>query len=58
MIEQRARYRRLRDLSLYVGEYDDLPDDYFGPGLPRIRDWAREWFEPVGYVLSGIVAQE
>jgi UDP:flavonoid glycosyltransferase YjiC (YdhE family) len=51
MIEQRARYRRLRDLSLYVGEYDDLPPDRFGPGLPRIRDWAREWFEPVGYVL-------
>ncbi len=51
MIEQRARYPRLRDLSLYVGEYDDLPPDYFGPGLPRIRDWAREWFEAVGYVL-------
>jgi pimeloyl-ACP methyl ester carboxylesterase/UDP:flavonoid glycosyltransferase YjiC (YdhE family) len=51
MIEQRARYRRLRDLSLYVGEYDDLPPDRFGPGLPRIRDWTQEWFEQVGYVL-------
>jgi pimeloyl-ACP methyl ester carboxylesterase/predicted glycosyltransferase len=51
MIEQRARYPRLRDLSLYIGEYDELPDVPFGPGLPNIRDWAREWFTPVGYVL-------
>ena len=51
MIEQRARYPRLRDLSLYVGEYDELPDVPFGPGLPNIRDWARDWFAPVGYVL-------
>ena len=51
MIEQRARYPRLRDLSLYVGEYDELPDALFGPGLPHIREWAREWFEPIGYIL-------
>jgi predicted glycosyltransferase len=51
MIEQRARYPQLRDLSLYVGEYDELPDVPFGPGLPNIRDWARDWFAPVGYVL-------
>ncbi len=51
MIAQRARYPRLRDLSLYVGDEDDLPDVPFGPGLPRIRDWARAWFEPVGYIL-------
>lgn len=51
MIEQRARFPRLRDLSLYVGDLEDLPDASFGPGLPRIRDWAAAWFEPVGYVL-------
>ena len=51
MIEQRSRFPRLRDLSLYVGEVEDLPDTSFGPGLPRIRDWARDWFEPVGYIL-------
>lgn len=51
MIEQRTRYPRLRDLSLYVGEYDELPDVPFGPGLPSIRDWACDWFAPVGYVL-------
>ena len=50
-IEQQARYPRLRDLSLYVGEYDDLPDVPFGPGLPDIQTWARTWYTPVGYVL-------
>lgn len=51
MIVQRARFPRLRDLSLYIGEYEELPDVPFGQGLPNIRDWAREWFTPVGYVL-------
>ncbi len=52
MIEQRARFPNLRDLSLYVGEdYAELPDAAFGPGLPNIREWAREWFEPVGYIV-------
>lgn len=51
MIEHRARFPRLRDLSLYVGEYEELPDAPFGPDLPRIREWARQWFEPVGYIL-------
>lgn len=51
MIEQRARFPRLRDFSLYVGDLEDLPDASFGPGLPHIREWAREWFEPVGYIL-------
>jgi len=51
MIEQRARFPGLRDVSLYIGSYQELPDAAFGPGLPRIRDWARTWFEPVPYVL-------
>lgn len=51
MIEQRARFPYLRDLSLYIGEYEELPDVPFGPGLPNIREWARHWFEPVGYIV-------
>jgi pimeloyl-ACP methyl ester carboxylesterase len=51
MIEQRARFPRLRDLSLYVGDYEDLPNTTFGPGLPNIQEWARRWFEPVGYIV-------
>ena len=34
MIEQRARYRRIRDRSIFVGDPDDIVPDAFGPGLP------------------------
>jgi pimeloyl-ACP methyl ester carboxylesterase len=51
MIEQRARLPRVRDVSLYIGSYDELPDTPFGPGLPAIRDWSRTWFESVPYVV-------
>ena len=37
MLEQRARYRRLRDRSIFVGNPDDIVDASFGPGLPRDR---------------------
>ena len=39
MIEQIARYPRLRDRSVFVGDPDDIVPDLFGPGLPGIRDW-------------------
>jgi pimeloyl-ACP methyl ester carboxylesterase len=52
MIEQRARYRRLRDASVFVGELDDIVDDTFGPGLPTIRSWTQENFEFSGYVTG------
>jgi UDP:flavonoid glycosyltransferase YjiC (YdhE family) len=51
MIEQRARYPYLRDLSLFVGSYQELPDASFGPGLPGIREWATTWFDSVPYVV-------
>jgi UDP:flavonoid glycosyltransferase YjiC (YdhE family) len=51
MIEHRASLPELRDLSLYIGSYDELPDASFGPGLPGIRDWTKTWFEPVPYVV-------
>lgn len=51
MIEHRARFPYVRDLSLYLGGYDELPDATFGPGLPRIREWAQQWFDSVPYVL-------
>jgi predicted glycosyltransferase len=52
MIEQRARYRRLRDRSLFVGDPEDVVRDEFGPGLPSIRDWTRENFDFPGYVTG------
>ena len=50
MIEQRARYRRLRDRSVFVGNPDDVVEESFGPGLPGIREWTTDNFEFAGYV--------
>ena len=54
MIEQRARFRRLRDRSIFVGGPDDIVDDAFGPGLPGIREWTEANFDFSGYV-TGLV---
>ncbi|HKZ69065.1 MAG TPA: alpha/beta fold hydrolase, partial [Anaerolineales bacterium] len=50
MIEQVKRFKRVRDRALYIGDYDDLLPERFGPNLPMIQDWARENFKAVGYV--------
>ncbi len=42
MLEQRARFRRLRDRSVFVGNAEDVVPDRFGPGLPGIRTWTAE----------------
>jgi predicted glycosyltransferase len=52
MIEQRARYRRVRDRSIFVGDPDDVVPDRFGPDLPGIRAWTEENFEFSGYVTG------
>jgi pimeloyl-ACP methyl ester carboxylesterase/predicted glycosyltransferase len=52
MIEQRARYRRVRDRSIFVGDPDDVVPDRFGPDLPGIRTWTEENFEFAGYVTG------
>lgn len=52
MLEQRARYRRLRDRSIFVGNPDDVVDESFGPGLPGIRQWTEANFDFAGYVTG------
>jgi pimeloyl-ACP methyl ester carboxylesterase/predicted glycosyltransferase len=52
MIEQRARHRRLRDRSIFVGEPSDVVPHDFGPGLPAIRDWTEQEFDFSGYVTG------
>ncbi len=52
MIEQRARYPRLRDRSIFVGNPDDVVTEPFGPGLPGIRDWTVKNFDFCGYVIG------
>jgi pimeloyl-ACP methyl ester carboxylesterase len=52
MIEQIARFPRLRDLALFVGEPDDVVPERFGPELPEIRAWTERNFRFPGYVTG------
>ncbi|MEU0881381.1 alpha/beta fold hydrolase [Lentzea sp. NPDC005914] len=52
MIEQRARLRRVRDRSVFVGNPDDVVPLPFGDGLPGIREWTEQNFDFSGYVTG------
>jgi pimeloyl-ACP methyl ester carboxylesterase/predicted glycosyltransferase len=52
MVEHVARYPRVRDRSVFIGDPEDLVGDLLGPGLPSIRDWTREHFAFSGYVTG------
>jgi pimeloyl-ACP methyl ester carboxylesterase/predicted glycosyltransferase len=52
MIEHIARYGRLRDRALFVGNPDDIVPEGFGPELPLIRDWTERHFDFAGYVTG------
>ena len=52
MIQHIARYPRVRDRAIFVGEPGDIVPDAFGPGLPAIRDWTREHYDFSGYVTG------
>jgi pimeloyl-ACP methyl ester carboxylesterase/predicted glycosyltransferase len=49
-IEHIAEHPEVRDLSLFVGNPDDVVPERFGPGLPMIRDWARRNYQFTGYI--------
>ena len=52
MVEQVARFPRLRDRSVFVGDPGDLVPLPLGPGLPSIPDWTRQHFDFSGYVTG------
>jgi pimeloyl-ACP methyl ester carboxylesterase/predicted glycosyltransferase len=52
MIEHIARFPRIRDRALYVGNAEDIVPDAFGPGLPLIRDWTEDHYDLTGYVTG------
>jgi predicted glycosyltransferase len=52
MLEQRARFKRIRDRQVFVGNPDDVVDESFGPGLPNIREWTVAHYEFPGYVTG------
>jgi pimeloyl-ACP methyl ester carboxylesterase/predicted glycosyltransferase len=57
MIEHIARFPRIRDRAIYVGNDDDIVPDTFGPELPLIRDWMHDNFTFAGYVTGFDPAQ-
>ncbi|HVM17513.1 MAG TPA: alpha/beta fold hydrolase [Gaiellaceae bacterium] len=52
MIEHIARFPRLRDRAIFVGNPDDVVPDAFGPGLPPIREWTERHYDFSGYVTG------
>jgi predicted glycosyltransferase len=52
MIEHIARYPRIRDRAIFVGDPEDIVPDAFGPGLPRIRDWTQQHYDFAGYITG------
>jgi predicted glycosyltransferase len=52
MVEHVARYPRLRDRSVFVGDPGDVVDLPLGPGLPGIREWTEQHFDFAGYVMG------
>lgn len=52
MIEHIARYPRIRDRAVFVGNADDIVPETFGGDLPKIRDWTEDHFSFPGYITG------
>jgi pimeloyl-ACP methyl ester carboxylesterase len=52
MIEHIARFPRIRDRAVFVGNPDDVVPNSFGNGLPGIRDWTEQHYDFAGYVTG------
>jgi pimeloyl-ACP methyl ester carboxylesterase/predicted glycosyltransferase len=52
MLEHIARYPRLRDRAIFVGNPDDIVPDAFGPNLASIREWTQAHYDFSGYVTG------
>ena len=52
MVEHVARFPRLRDRSVFVGDPEDVVERPLGPGLPSARTWTEKHFDFAGYVMG------
>ena len=52
MVEHIARYPRIRDRAIFVGNPDDIVPDDFGRGLPNIREWTEAHYGFSGYITG------
>ena len=58
MVEHIARWPRLRDRAIFVGNPSDLVEDPLGPDLPSVRDWTLSHFNFSGYIGPPLEAAE
>lgn len=52
MLEHVEHHPGVRDVSIFVGEPDDVVSLPFGPGLPGIREWTEAHYRFPGYVTG------
>jgi hypothetical protein len=52
MIEHIARFPRVRDQAVFVGNADDIVPERFASHLPWIREWTEQHFSFAGYVTG------
>src|SRR3712207_6472015 len=50
MVGHIAAHPEVRDRAIFVGNPEDIVDEWLGPQLPMIRDWTERNFEFAGYV--------
>ncbi len=51
VLEHIAQHPDVRDMSIFIGDPQDVVRESFGPGLPFIPDWTAQHFKFAGYVL-------
>jgi pimeloyl-ACP methyl ester carboxylesterase/predicted glycosyltransferase len=51
-VEHIAEHPEVRDLSLFVGNPEDIVPKRLGPELPMIRDWTERNYDFTGYVTG------
>jgi pimeloyl-ACP methyl ester carboxylesterase/predicted glycosyltransferase len=52
MVEHLARYPYVRDVSIFIGDRDDIVEGRLGPELPLIREWTEKHYHFAGYVTG------
>lgn len=52
MLDHVERHPRVRDVSVFVGDPDDVIDVPFGSGLPSMREWSAANYEFSGYITG------
>ena len=52
MIDHIARFPRIRDRAIFVGNPGDIVPDTFGPGLPAIRAWTEQHYQFSGHITG------